>query len=252
MASVIVDDISAVRGVIYCVEHIATGKKYVGQTRTHRLNHGRYRPFGAEGRFGAHLSEAICNTKHKTGHLLGADIRTFGSTAFRVSTLEVCELDLLNEQEVFWISELDTVFPNGYNLSPGAKHRSCQPIIPNPTPLSNPGKRGGCRYRSDETRAKMSERSKEISATAEMRQARSTAATQQHAAAKAVRFEGVTVDPAAYDTYIFTKGTRAFVRVDDITASFTGTTKEESIKRANEFLSTLTQKATLPNCSGTP
>jgi len=251
-SSAIVDDLSAVRGVIYCVEHIATGKKYVGQTRTHRENHGRYRPFGAEGRFKTHLSEAKCNTKHKSGHLLGTDIRMFGAEAFRVSTLEICDLDKLNEREVFWISECNTVYPSGYNLSPGAAKHSYQPIIPNPTPLATPGKRGGCESRSTETRAKMSERSKEISAKPEMRAARATAATQQHAAAKAARFAGVTVDSAAYDTYISTKGTRAFVRVDGVEASFASASKEESINRAKEFLSTLTQKATQPNCSGNP
>lgn len=251
-ANTIVDELSAVRGVVYCVEHIATGKKYVGQTRTHRENHGRYRPFGAEGRFRAHLSEAKCNTKHKTGHLLGVEIRLYGADAFRVSTLEICDLELLDEREVYWISEMDTVYPNGYNLSPGAHKHAYQPILPNPTPLANPGKRGGCTSRSTETRAKISERTKEAHAKPEFRAARSTAATQQHAANKAARFAGVTVDPAAYDTYIFTKGTRAFVRVDGVEASFASSTKEESINRAKEFLTSLTQKATLPNCSGNP
>ena len=252
-ANTIVDDISAVRGVIYCVEHVASGKKYVGQTRTHRENHGRYRPFGAEGRFKDHVSCALRNTKAAQCSALYNDIRQYGRGAFKWEQLEECGILDLDQRERFWIAQLSTLHPAGYNLSCGGR-KECGPSIRvgNATPLNPVGKHGGCTSRSAETRAKMSERSKEFSTTPEMRAARATAATQQHAAAKAARFAGVSVDPTAYDTYIFTKGTRAFVRVDEAEASFTGATKEESINRAKEFLTSLTQKATQSNCSGNP
>jgi hypothetical protein len=249
MFSEILDDPSGVCGVIYCVEHIATGKKYVGQTRTHRLNHGRYRPFGAEGRFRAHISEAMCNTKHKSGHLMGVDIRLHGKDAFRLTPLEECAVGETDDRERHWIAELKTMYPEGYNLTGGGTcvapiswvSPSAMPVIPNPTPLNPPRSRGGCVSRSAETRAKMKERAIAQCSSEEVRAARTTSATAQHAAAKQARFAGVTVDLARLDQYIFTKRTTAIARVDGREASFTGKgfTKEQNITRAKEFLSSL-------------
>ena len=249
----ILDDPAGVRGIIYCVEHTASGKKYVGQTRSHRLNHGRYRPFGAEGRFRSHISEGTCNTKHKTGHLLGIEMRLHGADAFCVSTLEICDTSALDDREVSWIESLNTIYPNGFNLSPGAHRPSALPVMPNPTELATPRQRGGCKSRSAITRAKMAERSKVFSNQSEVRVARSANASEQHALQKIARFDGVSIDTNDLDQYIFTKGKRVFVRVGDRDASFTGvgTTQEENIKRAKEFLTSLTT-ATLPNCSGNP
>lgn len=250
----ILDDPADVRGVIYCVEHIATAKKYVGQTRSHRLNHGRYRPFGADGRFRSHISEAICNTKHKTGHLLGIEIRQFGPEAFRVNTMETCDIADLDDREIWWIGELNTVYPHGFNLSSGAHNHSPHPVMANPTQLAVPKQRGGSKPRSQETREKMSQRAKEALATVEAREQRAQQTTAQHAAAKAARFAGVTIETANPDQYIFTKGVVAHIRVGDHEASFAGkgNTKEQNIQRAKEFLLSLQQPATLPNCSGNP
>ena len=247
----ILDDSAEIRGIIYCVTHDTTGKKYVGQTHSHRLNHGRYRPFGAEGRFRSHISEGACNTKHKTGHLLGIDMRQYGSDMFSVSTLEVCDIDVLDDREVFWIETLNTIHPNGYNLSPGAHRPSTIPVIVNPTQLIVPRKRGGCTSRSIETRAKMAERSKVFSNNPDMRAARAINASKQHVLQKIARFEGVSIDANDLDKYIFTKGRRVFIRIGDREASFAGTTKEENLQRAKEFLTSLST-ATLPNCSGNP
>ena len=88
----------------------------------------------------------------------------------------------------------------------------------------------------------MAERSKVFSNTVEVREARSANAALQHAAEKVKRFAGVTVDATNLDQYIYTKGVRVFVRVNGIEASFTGTgtTKEDNLNRAKEFLSSLT------------
>jgi hypothetical protein len=276
MSSEILDDPTAVRGVIYCVEHTATGTKYVGQTRSHRLNHGRYRPFGAEARFRTHISEAVCNTKHKSGHLLGIDIRQYGRDAFRLSTLEVCDVDAADDRERHWIETLNTLYPDGYNLTGGGTNivppcwsgDSAIPVIANPTPMAAPRARGGCTSRSAETRAKMKESAAAINSNAEFRATRAVNATAQHTATKQTRFAGVEIDPANLDQYIFTKGTRVFVRAGGCEASFAGKgkTKEENINRAKEFLSNFIQAdtsdiithvdppqtATLPNCSGNP
>lgn len=273
----ILDDPAAVRGVIYCVEHIATGKKYVGQTRTHRLNHGRYRPFGAEGRFRDHLSCAIRNTKTSQCSSLYNDIRTYGTDAFRWYKLEECDQLQLDAREQHWIAELHTEHPDGYNLTVGGRGTGALVIahVGITTPLNPAGKRGGCTSRSAETRAKMKQRALAIGGTAEFRAARTADATAQHEAGKRARFAESKVDHTNLDQYIRTKGRVVFIRIGDKEASFSGKehTKEENIKRAKEFLLSLpsvggddvithitatataddpTQPATLPNCSGNP
>lgn len=251
----ILNDPSEVRGVIYCVEHVATGKKYVGQTRSHRLNHGRYRPFGAHGRFNDHMSCALRNTKIAQCSALYNDIRLYGREAFTWSQLEECDIALLDQREQHWISSLNTTYPDGFNLTEGG--RAGGAIIAHigiSTPLNPVGKRGGCTSRGAATRAKMSERSKAYSDQPEVRAARTTSAAQQHAMQKVARFAGVSIDAADMDKYIFTKGVRVFVRIGDCEASFVvkGATQEENKIRAKEFLLSLTTTATLPNCSGNP
>ena len=247
-----------IRGVIYCIEHTASGKKYVGQTKSHRMNKGKYHPYGASARFNAHVSEALCNTKHKSGHLLGIDIRAFGKEAFTVSTLEVCDVDTLDNAERKWITTLGSLYPTGYNLSDGGQSgytRVGMPVIANPTQLNEPQKHGGCTHRGEETRAKMSARNKELFSTTEAKEHRSALAAAQHHAEKVQRFAGVKIASTEnLEQYIFTKGSRVFVRVDGREASFTGvgTTKEDNMERAREFLKSIVNTATLPNCSGNP
>jgi hypothetical protein len=249
----ILDDPAGVRGIIYCVEHTASEKKYIGQTRSHRLNHGRYRPFGAEGRFRDHVSCARCNTKTDQCSALYNDIRLHGGDAFKCNQVEACDVEMLDQREKHWISELSTLYPSGYNLTDGGHKVSIIKYVGISTPLNAVGKRGGCKSRSAETRAKMAERSKVFSNQVDIRIARSANASEQHALLKIARFEGVSIDTNDLEQYIFTKGKRVFVRVGDRDASFTGvgTTQEENIKRAKEFLTSLTT-ATLPNCSGNP
>ena len=59
----ILNDNSQVVGHIYLITNIQTNKQYVGQTLSHRKNKTKYRPFGYQGRFKDHISEAVCNTK---------------------------------------------------------------------------------------------------------------------------------------------------------------------------------------------
>ena len=48
---------------IYKITNISNGKIYVGQAVSHILNHKRYRPYGHEGRFRCHISEAFSTKK---------------------------------------------------------------------------------------------------------------------------------------------------------------------------------------------
>ena len=49
------DEIDKVVGEIYKMTNTTNGKHYIGQTRSHRLNHDKYRPFGYLGRFKDHI-----------------------------------------------------------------------------------------------------------------------------------------------------------------------------------------------------
>ena len=104
-------------GVIYKITNTLNGKGYVGQTRQ-KLNR----------RISGHK-----NSKVKRG--IDAAIDLYGFENFTVEVLEICHVELLNEREIFFIRELNTKVPNGYNLTDGGDNNV------------NP---------SDETRAKMS------------------------------------------------------------------------------------------------
>jgi group I intron endonuclease len=98
-----------------------TEKMYVGQTVSHRKNHGKYRPYGFEGRFKAHLCEAIKNTKANSCTYLDNAIRKYGVDVFSVTLLENCKMDEMDEKERHYIKKYNTIAPNGYNITAGGK-----------------------------------------------------------------------------------------------------------------------------------
>jgi hypothetical protein len=94
---------------VYCIEEISTGKKYIGQTRRRE-----------EIRFSEHRA---CAASGKEGPLYDA-IRN-GDCSF--SVLETCDRKRLNRVERKWIRKENTLFPNGFNITPGGKQtrRQC-------------------------------------------------------------------------------------------------------------------------------
>jgi hypothetical protein len=140
----ILEDISGVNGHIYKILNIATKKAYVGQAQSHRKNRGKYKPFGYEGRFRDHISEAICNTKKKQCRYLNNAIRSYGKDAFGVELLKTCPLGELDMWEQFYIEEQNTYYPNGYNLTKGGKTMiKAMTNTVDALETSPPGKRGG-------------------------------------------------------------------------------------------------------------
>jgi group I intron endonuclease len=103
---------------IYKIINLTTGKIYVGQTVSHILNHKRYRPYGHDGRFRCHVSEAF-STKKNQSHYLNNAIRKYGVEDFVVELIECCELNNSDEREIYYIRELNCLFPNEYNLKNG-------------------------------------------------------------------------------------------------------------------------------------
>jgi len=103
---------------IYKITNLTTGKVYVGQAVSHILNHKRYRPYGHEGRFRCHISEAFSSKKNQS-HYLNNAIRKYGVADFVVELLEYCAISDANDREIFYIAKYETLFPNGYNLKNG-------------------------------------------------------------------------------------------------------------------------------------
>ena len=86
-------------GVIYKLTNLKNKKIYVGQTIQFekRMNHHR----------------------HSKQPGVDAAIRKYGWENFSVEILEECPEEMLDEREIFWIAELNSMFPNGYNLTSG-------------------------------------------------------------------------------------------------------------------------------------
>jgi len=111
-----------IKGHIYKIINTKTNKIYVGQTRSHRLNKNKYRPFGYIGRFNDHISEAINNTKKKQCTILNNSIRKHGKDKFKVELITECSIDELNKLEIENIKKFNSLHPNGYNMTIGGKN----------------------------------------------------------------------------------------------------------------------------------
>jgi group I intron endonuclease len=105
---------------IYKIVNLSNNKIYVGQAVSHILNHKKYRPYGHEGRFRCHISEAF-STKKNQSHYLNNAIRKYGVEDFVVELIECCEIIDADERETHYIKEFNSLYPNGYNLKNGGK-----------------------------------------------------------------------------------------------------------------------------------
>jgi group I intron endonuclease len=93
------------KGKIYCAHCIFTGKKYIGQTRKKLLCD----------RIASHFVDA--NKEYRISNFHNA-LKKYGRCGFVWGIIEECDVSLLNDREIYWISEYKTI-ENGYNLSPG-------------------------------------------------------------------------------------------------------------------------------------
>lgn len=249
----ILTDPAEVQGQIYLIENTVQNKKYIGQTLSHRKNHQKYRPFGFQGRFKDHLSEALCNTKKKQCRYLNNAIRAHGKDAFKVSLLHICARDALDMWERHYIESENTLFPNGYNLTKGGKTIEKEKYAET-TPSLEVGKKGGCESRSDDTRKLISERLKEFYENEKHLHQRMLLTQDQHSSQKLQRFCGEKIDTNNLEKYIQVQKSRVRVVINGKRTDFIGKhqTIEELHQRARGFLQLLATAATLSNCSGNP
>jgi len=244
------DEFHKVEGEIYKITNKVTGKCYVGQTRSHRLNHGKYRPFGHLGRFRDHISEANSNKPNQSRYL-NSSLLKYGSDNFMCEKLITCKVDELDEYEVKYISELNTKFPNGYNLTDGGQGRGAlkgEKIVLDETLLVKPEiKEKVPLKKSDFTKKLISERLKESKGDTEHRNMMMKLSQEQHLSKKFEMLRHVTVDQTNMDKYIHVIRRNAsnseYVRViiEKIRTTFVGKfeTIEEIKERARTFIKEL-------------
>lgn len=90
-------------GYIYKIVNSINDKVYIGQTRK-----------TLEQRFLTHLNEAKCGTDRP----LYRAIRKYGADKFSIHLVEECDVEMLNQREIYWIEEFHG-YSEGYNAALG-------------------------------------------------------------------------------------------------------------------------------------
>lgn len=95
-------------GYIYKITNQINNKCYIGQTR----NNIKYR-------WQHHKWKANNPNKPDTDYPLYHSMRKYGIQNFTIIILEEVDNEQLNQKEQFWINELNSLVPNGYNCNLG-------------------------------------------------------------------------------------------------------------------------------------
>lgn len=104
------------KGYIYKITNTINGKVYIGQTKQ-----------TIEQRFIQHKSHARTGQSH---HKLARALRKYGDENFIIELVEVCDYEMLNERERYWINIFNSI-ENGYNILLGGQDISCYYPIEN-------------------------------------------------------------------------------------------------------------------------
>ena len=141
------NDLKTLKSGIYCIENITTNKKYIGQAKDIR---DRWRKHKNTLRRGVHDNDYLQKAWSK-----------YGEKDFKFYVLEYCQINKLDEQEIYYIDYYNTMDRDfGYNLRSG-------------------GQEGV--YYSEETRKKLSESIKKSYLDPERRKIQSVNALNQWA-----------------------------------------------------------------------
>lgn len=91
-------------GFIYIIRNTVNNKVYIGQTRT-----------GVNQRWAEHLRHARYGDQ-----VINRAMRKYGIDKFYIETLEICEISMLDEREMYYIDLFDSTDKSkGYNVSIG-------------------------------------------------------------------------------------------------------------------------------------
>lgn len=85
---------------IYKIINIINGKIYVGQRKSKVIPENDIKYFGS-------------------GVVIKSSIKKYGKDNFEKEIIEICNSININEREIFWICKLNSMLPNGYNLTEG-------------------------------------------------------------------------------------------------------------------------------------
>ena len=95
--------------IVYLATNLINGKKYVGYT-TKGLDH----------RIKGHIRKSKNKRDKHYFYLFQSALRKYGANNFKWDTLHYCEtIDEVTKMEIHFIKELNTISPNGYNLTEG-------------------------------------------------------------------------------------------------------------------------------------
>jgi hypothetical protein len=197
-----IEEKDKVVGEIYKITNIITNKSYIGQTRSHRLNHNKYRPFGYLGRFKDHIHEANSNKKNQSKFLNSALLK-YGSDNFTCELLMSCNVSELDFYEIQYISENNTKYPNGYNLTNGGKGFTDMDgkYVCEPFQKKEKSERISTTH-SDYTKQLISERLKVSLNNDTHREQMMKRSQHQHISRKFEKFKNVTIDENNIDQYM--------------------------------------------------
>jgi hypothetical protein len=221
-----IEEKDKVVGEIYKITNIKTNKSYIGQTRSHRLNHNKYRPFGYLGRFKDHIHEANSNKKNQSKYLNSALLK-YGSDNFTCERLLTCNVSELDFYETQYISDNNTKYPNGYNLTNGGKGFTDinGKYLCDPYQKKEKSKR--ISNHSDGTKQLISERLKASLNHDTHREKMMKLSQNQHSNQKFEKFKNVTIDENNIDQYIHiinseTMGTYIRIIINKVRTTFVG------------------------------
>ena len=239
------DEFHKVVGEIYKITNTVNNKCYIGQTRSHRLNHDKYRPFGYLGRFKQHISSARSNTTDHCSYL-NASLRKYGSEKFTCELIQTCNIDELDTYECMNIINHSSKYPNGYNLTnggqkAGSKHGT-KIVFHEPNPVQYDREKLSLK-KSDYTKQLISERVKFAKKDVTHREMQMKHTQNQHQKQKFDRYRHVTVDINNIEQYIFVRCNNICVKIQGILSRFVGKyeTILETKKRAIQFINDLIQ-----------
>jgi len=105
-------------GVIYQISCKSTNLKYIGQATQFKYKNGKPYNYGASGRWNDH----VATSKVRNTPLCRA-IQQYGRNDFIVEVLEEDQLENLDEREAYYITERNTIYPNGYNVAAHSRNR---------------------------------------------------------------------------------------------------------------------------------
>lgn len=193
-------------GEIYKITNLITNKMYIGQTRSHYLNNGKYRPFGHMGRFKSHISESKYIDKHYACRYLNSAFNKYGVENFKCELIINCDIVDLDYYEIKYISELDTKYPNGYNLTSGGRNNGFEngkkivleeEIKPRQDMSLNPNLK-----RSEQTKQLISKRLTEYKSDPQVRKDDMERVQKIHAINRFDKYKNIPIDNNNIDKYI--------------------------------------------------